>query len=224
MPFKLPPQGSRVSITGRTGSGKTRAGIWLFAVSNDFRARPCYILDTKGEKLFSKIEGAEFIKVGEIREKPGLYIMRPDPRHKEVISEWLWKVWAQENNSLFIDEGYSISQYDKGLEALLTQGRSKKISVFTLTQRPSWCSRFVFSEADFFWLFYLSDPDDFKVAARRCPRNAVFGLGEETRLPDYWGRWYDVNQDYSALTPPVPSDRDILEIFWRKLRYRVRLI
>jgi hypothetical protein len=58
-------------------------------------------------------------------------------------------VWAQENTGIYIDEGYMLGVRNPALNACLTQGRSKRIEMMILSQRPVWMSKFVFSESNY---------------------------------------------------------------------------
>jgi hypothetical protein len=110
--------------------------------------------------------------------------------------------------------------FDKSaaFNALLTQGRSKNIPLITLSQRPVWLSRFVFSEADFFQIFWLNDTRDRKTVNSFTP----FSL--EKRLPDYHSFWYNVGRDTTNVLAPVPEASVLLETFHQKLKPQKRAI
>lgn len=214
MKFQFPGHDSRVTITGATGSGKTRFGNWLFSYSA-FHKRPYVIIDYKGDDLIEQIERARTITLNEIPKHPGLYVLRPRPDEAEKMEAWLWKVWERGNIGLFFDEGYMVP--NKGaLNSILTQGRSKRIPTMILTQRPTYCSRFVFSEAGYFAIFRLNDKRDYETIQGFTPRNEAFDF--DIRLPAYTARWYDVGRDYSAIIDPVPGDDYILDRFDDLLR------
>lgn len=220
MKFEFPKPGSRIAISGATGSGKTRFGVYLLSCS-DLDRRPHYVLDYKGDDLIGSIRHARELGLNEIATKPGLYILRPLPHQDDAVENWLWKIWRQENCTLFCDEGYMVPNRE-AFNAILTQGRSKRISVFTLTQRPVYCSRFVFSEAGYIALFRLNDKRDWQTVTSFTPDTPVF----DTRrvLPNFTARWYDVSRDWSSLIEPVPDDDAIRDRFMARLQPRFRSI
>lgn len=218
MDFKFPDGSARVSICGATGSGKTRFGVWLQSHAS-FRTRPYCLVDFKGDDLIAQIDRAKEISLKEVPKEPGLYVLRPRPDQAEQVNAWLWKVWAKGNFGLFFDEGYMIPN-SSALNAILTQGRSLRIPTTILTQRPVWCSRFVFSEASYYAVFRLQDVRDYQTVQGFVPNNRVFDFSE--RLPNYHTRWYDVGRDWSAIIDPVPGDEYILDRYDAALRVRHR--
>ena len=217
--FRFPKVGQRVSVSGKTGSGKTQFGVWLFGAMSDFRSRPHVMIDYKGDSLIANIERANEIGLNEVPKNPGLYVLRPRIDQQEAVENYLWKIWERENIGLFFDEGYMIPNQG-ALNAILTQGRSKRISSITLTQRPVNCSRFVFSEAEYFALFHLNEKRDHDTVRGFLPMNSVFDM--TTRLPNYTARWYDVAQDYSAYIKPVPPEDNLLDLYDEKLKPRLK--
>lgn len=87
--------------------------------------------------------------------------------------------------------------------ACLTQGRSKRISMVVLSQRPVWLSRFVFSEADFFMVFDLTHTDDMKIVAAYI-RDDERGLLERPLAP-HNSFFYDVGRKRLERFGPVPE-------------------
>jgi DNA helicase HerA-like ATPase len=216
--FRLPDATSRVSICGQTGSGKTRFAVWLFSFSQ-FHKRPYVIIDFKHDELIAQIPHIREITFATVPSQPGLYVLRPAPDQTEELSDWLWKVWRKGNIGLFFDEAYMVKN-DRALNAILTQGRSRKIPCLILTQRPTYCSRFVFSEANYFAIFHLNDKRDYAIIKGFTPQNQVFDFSRP--LPRYCARWYDVAQDYAAIIEPVASDAELLEIYRGKLSVKAR--
>lgn len=211
--FRLPNETHRTAVFGRTGSGKTRLGSWLLSRA-PFDKVPYVVLDWKGEELFTRTDRIREIGMKEVPKKPGLYIMRPIPGDEDAIEAWLWEAWKRERVGLYVDEGYSIPQRSRALQAVLTQGRSKRLPVIYLSQRPSWISQFVFSEADFYYIFPLN-----KLADRQRVQEMVPGdrLDVAQRLPPYWSYCYDVAQDAVFHVQPVPGDDEILNVIDTRL-------
>ena len=215
--FRLPNLQQRVAVIGRTGSGKTRFGIWLLSHAA-FDKQPFVVVDYKGDDLIGGIDRMREIGPKEVPKHPGLYVIRPLPNMGEEVENWLWKIWQRENIGLYVDEGYALP--NKGaFQAILTQGRSKHLPVICLTQRPSWLSRFVFSEADFYAIFHLNDRRDKLTVQAFTPKER---MDLKNRLPDYHSYWYDVGRDNVAIIQPVPSDDEILDRIEAKLKPRRR--
>lgn len=209
------PDGTQhIYVIGRTGSGKTQAGMWHLS-RQDFSNKTWVAVDTKGEGMIAavaKMDGAKVISLNETPTKPGFYVVRTLPHQADngELDNFLWKIWGHENIGLMFDEGYMVGDSD-AFKALLTQGRSKHIPLIVLTQRPAWITRFVRSEASFFQIFWLNDADDRKNIQRLVP----FDL--DNRLPEYHSLWYDVVRDRVSILKPVPPREAILETFRSKL-------
>lgn len=217
--FRLPNLTQRLAVIGRTGSGKTTFSAWVLSRAG-FDKQPFVIFDFKRDALLNAIEGARVIGYNEIPKHPGVYLLQPTPHEKDEMEAYLWKVWARERVGLYFDEMYSVPQPQRGgaLQAVFTQGRSKKIPVIGCTQRPALVSRFLFTEADFFATFHLSTrPDQDRVTD-------FDEAYEATRLPKFSCKWYDVAEDFGCILSPVPGDDEILEAFARRLKPRTRHI
>lgn len=215
--FRLPNLTQHVGVFGRNGSGKTRLAFWLLSKAR-FDKQPFIVLDWKGEELFTLTDRVRELKLTDALPKhPGVYIIRPLPGQDEIVEKWLWKVWANEKIGLYVDEGYSIDQRSEGLQAILTQGRSKRLPVIYLAQRPSWISRFVISEATFLSIFSLNDRFDRQRLQAVVPYERI---NLNNRLPEYHSYWYDVGQDADFVLAPVPSDDELLDEFDRRLAPR----
>jgi len=215
---QLPNSDNRTAVVGSTGGGKTQFAAWLLS-TRDFHIRPWVIFDFKRDKLIAEIEklGALEISIfGAPPTKPGIYIVRPMPeRDDAAVEKFLWKVLDNEETGLWFDEGYMINRNSVALKALLTQGRSKHIEMITLSQRPVFVSRFVFTEASYFAIFNLTVKDD---------RDSVRGyLGDGVKinlLPKYHCTWYDVDKQEPCQFDPVPDRKAILSTFEARLKKR----
>lgn len=205
--IRLPGPTHKTAIVGRTGSGKTVAAVWHLS-NADFDERPWIILDYKNDELINSIERAELIEYDELPSEPGIYILKVMPGDEERIEEWFRQVWERENLGVLIDEGYMIDPRSQWFNACLTQGRSKKISMIILSQRPVWLSRFVFSEADFFQIFdltHVKDMDKVREYIRDDER-----LQLEHPLAPYHSFFYDVGRRQLETFGPVPDAAELL--------------
>lgn len=207
---RLPKPTNRTSIVGSTGSGKTCFAVWLLS-SRDYHNRPCFIFDFKGDELLARIPAQEISIAKKPPKEPGLYIVRPLPGDEELVSEFLMRIWAMENSIIYIDEGYMLPKAGKWFRACLTQGRSKKIEMIVLSQRPVWMDKYVFTEADFFAVFRLNSIDD-----RKHLRNFLDG-SEVKPLAEYHCHWYDVGENRLSVFAPCPTGDEIIARFERRV-------
>lgn len=214
----LPRSDKRTAVIGSTGSGKTRFAVWLLS-TRDFHRRPWIIFDFKGDELIEAINPQEISVLGGVPTKPGLYVVRPIPGlHDKAVEGFLWKCWRRENVGIYIDEGYMLGNRNAALNACLTQGRSKNIEMITLSQRPVWMSKFVFSESNYFVIFNLTLEDDRKYVSSYIGGTAI------NLLPPYHSLWYDCNGQRGTVLQPVPGDDELIDRFERRLSRKVKVI
>ena len=216
---RLPAKSDRIAIVGRTGSGKTVAAVFHLS-KQDIDKRPWFIIDYKGDELIWAIHD-ELRKATVLNleadprkiKQPGIYILslRPGEEEAKKLEAFLWKIWERGNCGLYTDEGYMIDPRSEAFNAILTQGRSKKITMITLSQRPVWMSRFVFSEASFFQVFDLTHHLDKKKVME-------FVAGDTSpSLPAFHSYYYDVGEKRLTHFGPVPKGKEILEAIDAKL-------
>ena len=129
--------------------------------------------------------------------------------------------WEQQGIGIYIDEGYMIAPTSNALKAILTQGRSRKVPVIALYQRPVYMSRFAVAQADFFAVFDQNDERDLKttqqfVKAAKAPDGTLITVYSE--LPRYHCIWYDVGEGLSVVLKPAPSKDAILATFAKRLK------
>jgi len=211
--FIFPTNSERVTVIGRTGSGKTQKAAWLLSYAN-FHEQPWVIIDYKYDSLLNSIEGIGECDLKKVPDKPGLYIAHPPQGGDFIVDNFFWQVWAKENCGIFIDEAFMTPSYRRfhAYNALLTQGRSKHIPIISLTQRPAWISPFVFSESDYFSVFHLNSRTDQKKVEDFVP----FDMKES--LQEYHSHWYDVKRHRKFMMQPVPSRDIILNRFNTRLK------
>lgn len=214
--MRLPDDTQRLSIVGRTGSGKTVAAVWHLS-HTDFQWLPWIVYDFKRDALLSQIgelEGTEHIGLEEIPRYPGIYFVHPHPDDSEAVQAQMWKIWQQKNTGVYVDEGYMVcgpSNSNSAFRSLLTQGRSKHVPMIILSQRPVWLDRFVFSESDFYQLFALNHSGDRKRMMEYIPADL------NKPLPTYHSYYHDVATAETVVMKPVPTSDDILRVFDSKL-------
>lgn len=209
--ISFPGPTDRTAVIGRTGSGKTTAAAWHLSGKN-FDAQPWLIVNTKGDPFLEQIAAIEGVKTIGVDATPGdkgLYIVSPLPEQQDELDALFKRIWAKQNCGVYIDEGYMIERTD-GLNALLTQGRTRQIPMIVLSQRPAWISKFVFSEADFVQLFNLQRLEDRKNVAGFVP------VDKNYRLAKFCSYWYNVGDDRLVQFGPVPDHDAIINTFRAK--------
>jgi len=216
---RLPNNTQRILVLGKTGTGKTCAGVWHLS-NQDFTKKTWIVLNHKGDDLIDSIEGAEHVDMN-FRPNPkkkGLYIYHPVPEYNDAdVTELLWDIHAMGNIGVYVDEGYMIPNRDPAFQALLTQGRSKRIPMIILSQRPVWLTRFAISESDFFQVFLLGDKRDRQTVQGFIPvdleklMNAP--INTEPLLKKFHSIYYDVGKNSAIIMSPVPTADDVLNRF-----------
>lgn len=208
--FPFPQPDERTTIVGSTGSGKTQLGAWLLSHAN-FDEMPYVIFDYKGDELLNSL-GAQIVPItGEPPDKPGLYITHLIPEKDDDAREaFLWKLHARGNTGIYVDEGFNFDN-SNALDTILMQGRSKKLPTYINSQRPSWVSRYAFSEASHIVVFFLNDRRD------RMKVREFFNKYDEGDLPDYHAQWYQIGKRKNFLLPPVSNADKIRARFTERL-------
>lgn len=222
MNVRLPKGDNRTVVVGSTGSGKTQFAVWLLSQRASLTI-PVYIFDYKGDILIERLEDegvAQEISIfGAPPKKGGIYILRPIPElHDKAVEAFLWACWERGRCLIYIDEGYMFDPRNPALNACLTQGRSKRIEMIILSQRPRFMSKFVFSEASFYALFNLTHIDDRKYLS------TWVGKKELTILPKYYCLWYDIENQNEATFAPVPDADTIIASFVTKFSRKAKAI
>lgn len=207
--MRFPDDTERHAIVGMTGTGKTTFGMWCLS-RRRYDLMPWVIIDFKHEGMISRLPRLEEIDVtGKIPKHPGLYVIRPTPSDIDDgnVTSFLFRVWERERTGLFIDEGYMIPRLDKGLRTVLTQGRSKRIPIISLSQRPAFISPFLLSESEYKSTFYLGHPADIDRMNEWQPRC------DPSTLPDHHSYWYGMKGREFTTFGPCPDEAQILDAF-----------
>ena len=225
--FRMPDLSHRVTVNGRTGSGKSQFGSWLLSEA-PFDQIPYIVIDYKGERndLLNSIERAhdhDFRKA--LPKTPGIYRIHPSPYDDDAVERFLFKVYQTGNIGLMFDEAIMIPNQRKNRSAfvaILTQGRALRIPSIVLTQRPSFVSRYAFTEANFYALFELNDMKDVDTVSGFAPvddpEHPAWNFHK--KLAQYSCRWYDLEKHYSCVIKPVPEKQKILARFDERLKPR----
>jgi hypothetical protein len=223
--LRLPNGTQRASVMGHTGSGKTHLSMWLLSHAN-FHKQPWVIVDYKYDDFFRRLNREVYRGITEIDvhskvpRSPGLYVMHPLPTEHDELNDFLMRVWSRERVGLFFDEGHMLPKAPRypSVPTLLTQGRSKRIPIIMVTQKPSWVSQFAFSEADFFSVFHMNDWRDRQRVMEFVP------VDLEHDLPERHSYWHDVARRDTKVLLPLPDRDTILSTFKRRVGERKGLL
>ena len=202
--FRFPGGDARTTILGATGSGKSTCGLWLLAHQR-LDARPWVIFDFKREAFFDRIGFPPITPLdldAKPPKKPGLYLVTPRPGDDEYVERFIWRIWERENCGLYIDEAPLMPQGD-AFQAVLQQGRSKRLPVIACTQRPVGVARGLFSEASFVCVYDILDQRDFKTIEGVVPASMAQPLQYH-----HW-RWFDRERRAVLNMKPVPAPAEV---------------
>jgi hypothetical protein len=220
----FPDDTHRHAIFGMTGTGKTVFGLWCLS-RRSFTDVPWIIYDFKRDPTIRRLPQLEEVRIDQAPPKHrGLYVVRPSPADVDegLATQHLYQVWAREGlensrrrgTGIFIDEGYALNARDRALRAVLTQGRSKRIPVIALSQRPAWVSPFILSESEFKTIFFLQHQGDIDRVCEWLPQRDEHGdRVNPYLLPKHHSYWYCLTtREFRKLSPCPPED-EVLDLF-----------
>lgn len=161
--------GQHIAVIGDTGSGKT----YLVSKLTEMR-QFVVVFRTKPDDI--KFPG--FRKARTVKALDDIYdtriLLQPQPgQQMRQGYEMLRRVFDQGGWTVVIDEEWFVEarlHLTEWVETLLTQGRSKKISVVVGTQRPARISRFVIAECTHLFTFVVEGRDLQTIKEATSPR------------------------------------------------------
>lgn len=165
-------------VMGETGTGKT-------FLASRILSRRDYIISLKSKADKTEIPG-RIIRyardMADVKEKT--FTLYPQYyRQAWEFYQALEAVWKQNHWTVYIDELYYLEtqlKLGRWINRLLTQGRSKGITVVTGVQRPAFVSRFAITQSTHV-ISFQQDGDDAKRIAQSTSerlKNAIGNLGK----------------------------------------------
>lgn len=216
--FRFPDDTEHVAIIGRNGSGKTQFATWMLS-ERSWNIIPWIVLNFKGDDLIDSIPHTTSMDITDrIPSRPGIYVADPivaSKEDQEKLNDFFHRCWVHENVGIYVDEGYMATGL-RWFRACLSQGRSRKVSMMVISQRPVWMDRFVWSEASRYAAFDLNLRDDKQTADNMIPGY------KQVKLPEFHSVWHDVKRDRTVILTPAPNRETILARFKERsgIRYK----
>src|SRR6266702_1565475 len=213
---QLPGPKDRLAVIGTTGSGKTVAALWHLS-RTDIDRRPWVAFDFKDDEGIAGIESAEHVDLDwrPGSKAKGLYVVHPMRGDDERVNLLMQDILKRGNVGIYVDEP-DLNRAN-GFEDVLRKGRSHRIPVIALTQRPVDCNRYMLSEAGYYQIFDLADEKDWSRVRNFVPLHRYGYENDDPILEKYHSLYYE--RDRKKLTPfkPVPPVEKILEDIDAKL-------
>jgi energy-coupling factor transporter ATP-binding protein EcfA2 len=160
-----PGIGERGFIAGNSGSGKSTLSRYL-ALTMASR-QPLIIIDPKNEIDIFKGRETVVSKPGDIKNASVIrYVPSLDSDVVSDVDIIMRAAYNAGNVAIWIDELYAVcegattGQSLNGLRAVLTRGRSKKVTFLGLAQRPAFLPMFCISETNKQYVFSLPLKND----------------------------------------------------------------
>jgi energy-coupling factor transporter ATP-binding protein EcfA2 len=171
--------GQHLSLIGQTGTGKSTLAASLLE-SRKYKV----VLKSKPDKVTYPTDRTIRTAAGMDNTRYDSFLLVPKYEDQQrQFSIALERVWRQGGWTIYGDELFYLSErlrLTKPIERLLTQGRSKGISVAIGMQRPARVTRFAISESTHVLSFGLEgrDAKELSYATTRAVEDAVSGLPE----------------------------------------------
>jgi hypothetical protein len=158
-----PGDSQRIFITGNPGTGKTTEALFLLSQQN-FDVMPWVLLDAKGNDLVAAMPVNAITSIHDAPPaEPGLYSARvpiEDSGDDGALRSFFFACLKQGSIGLLVDEGRRVGMSNKGFRAVLAEGRSQKVPVIFICQRPAFVDTWALAESDHLQVFNLFHPDD----------------------------------------------------------------
>lgn len=188
----------RVFIAGKTGSGKSYLTKTLMGGINRL-----VFIDPKCEhsfpnaQVFDSFPSAKQFLTNKFEEKFFVHV-KPNKINHELLNNFLREIFVIGNCTAIFDEvgRFCFPRVCEEHDRLIRQGRSRGIGVWHLTQRPAWIDKYLVSESEHVFNFFLKVHSDRDIMIKNTslPKEAF----EKMKTKKYHF-WYDCNDVEQAI-------------------------
>jgi hypothetical protein len=179
MPATKWKQGQHVILVGDTGTGKTYLESKILPIRKHvilLRTKPDDIKFDGFKKVTSQLAIGS-VPFGNDAKRITRWMLQPTlssfSDQRREIGRTFEQVWKEGGWTVVVDEAYYITnklKLQSPLDMLLTQGRSKHITLCVGMQRPAWISRFSLSQATHAFIFRCEGRDLRNLADALSPK------------------------------------------------------
>lgn len=199
--IRFPDETQHVAIAGRTGSGKTVAGLEMLSARN-MDDMAWVVVDHKRDENIARLPAEKLNPNALILPSRGLHIIRAsmtETSHDELEGFFL-RAFNRGKIGIYIDEGHLLTRLGPhpSITNILVAGRSKRVPLMWTSQRAHWIDPFIWSQSSFYRVFQLQGPHDVKRFNENFPI--------KFKAPDEYHSWYyDVSKGRVNYLAPSKS-------------------
>lgn len=215
--IRLPQPDQHIALAGRTGSGKTVAGLEMLSL-RDLEKQPAFIIDHKSDDHIAKLPAEPFNPSSLFLPTRGLHHIKAklNGAGRDTLETFMERAFKRGNAIIYVDEGHLLGPSD-AVRMIMVAGRSKHVSMMWTSQKASWIDPFIWSQAHFYRVFQLQTKLDTKRFEENFPVRWI-------SPPEFFSYYYDVSKNkLHYLSPAGPIERTI-ERLDTKLRTLYRAI
>jgi hypothetical protein len=213
--FKWPADDDRIFIVGKVGTGKTRNAVHQLS-HRSIDKMTWIAMDFKGDDTLAAMPVTDVMDISDdIPPMPGLFYVQVEPsRRGSATSDFFRRVYERGECGVLIDETLAIGQTNEGFNLCLFLGRSRRIPMIMLAQRPVGMEPNARAQATFWQILQITNRRDRDALREDIPESLI---DLEQPLPRYHSHWYDVQRDYRVVLKPAPPEEESFERIARRM-------